>query len=128
MEDISILSDKAKVPTEQELKLSLSATYKLWTELAGYVMKKYPEGRKEWNYTGKKYGWSYRIKDKKRAILYFLTREKYFKVAFVFGQKATDAVLKTTIDLAIKTELEGARKYAEGREVGIDVRSAEILS
>ena len=89
--------------------------------------EKYPDGLAEWNYPGKKYGWSYRIKDKKRAIIYFLPRDKYFKVAFVFGQKATGIVLDSNISLDIKTELEQATKYAEGRGIRIDVKDKLIL-
>ncbi len=75
-----------------------------------------------------KYGWSFRIKDKKRAIIYFLPREKYFKVAFVFGQKAYDIILESDISDEIKTELSKAKKYAEGRGIRIDVRNEEIIS
>lgn len=88
---------------------------------------KYPNGLEEWNYPGKKYGWSYRIKDKKRAIIYFLPRENYFKVAFVFGQKATDIVLESDISGKIKTDLKMAKKYAEGRGIGIDVNNELII-
>ena len=70
---------------------------------------------------------SYRIKDRKRAIIYFLPRDKYFKVAFVFGQKATDIVLKSNISPDIKTELEQATKYAEGRGIRIDIKNDSIL-
>jgi hypothetical protein len=90
-------------------------------------LEKYPTGLAEWNYPGKKYGWSYRIKDKKRAIIYFLPRDKYFKVAFVFGQKATDIVLASNISREIKTELEQATKYAEGRGIRIDIKNDLIV-
>jgi len=49
------------------------------------VYEKYPEGFEEWNFPGKKYGWSFRIKDKKRAIVYLLPGDDAFMVAFVFG-------------------------------------------
>jgi len=39
----------------------------------------------------------------------------------VFGQKATDQVMKSTINEAIKTELSNARVYTEGRGIRIDV-------
>jgi hypothetical protein len=81
----------------------------------------------EWKYSGKKFGWSFRINDKKRVIVYLLPREAYFKVAFVFGQKATDAIVNSTISDTIKHELLSAKAYAEGRGIRIDVRGAEVL-
>lgn len=122
MNDISIFQDKATKPTDKDLVDRLDSTYNLWIQLQDYVMERYPSGLAEWNYPGKKYGWSYRIKDKKRAIIYFLPRDKHFKVAFVFGQKATDLIVESDISIGIKTELEQATKYAEGRGIRIEVK------
>jgi hypothetical protein len=122
MDDTSIFQDKAIVPVENDLVENLGSTYVLWADIQDFVLKKYPGGFAEWNYPGKKYGWSYRIKDKKRAIIYFLPRDSYFKVAFVFGQKATDEILASGISSEIKNELEQAKKYAEGRGIGIEIK------
>jgi hypothetical protein len=127
MDDISIFPDKLVKPEQKDLITALGTSYELWTQIEKIVMGKYPAGLSEWNYPGKKYGWSYRIKDKKRAIIYFLPRNKYFKVAFVFGQKATDEIMESTISADIKSELEQATKYAEGRGIRIDVNSSSIL-
>jgi hypothetical protein len=121
MDDISIFQDKAVIPADKDLVENLDSTYNLWIMLHDFVLDKYPMGLAEWNYSGIKYGWSYRIKDKKRAIIYLLPRNKYFKVAFVFGQKATDLILVSDISNEIKEELEKAKKYAEGRGIRIDI-------
>lgn len=126
--DISIFTEKAQVPSNSDLNLPLATTYKLWTELYEFVFEKYPKGVEEWNFPGKKYGWSFRIKDKKRAIIYFLPREGYFKVAFVFGQKAMDQILTSEISDEIKTEFQNARVYAEGRGIRIEVKDKSNLA
>lgn len=127
MDVISIFQDKATKPTNEDLIAKLDSTYNLWTRIKDFVLEKYPNGLSEWNYPGKKYGWSYRIKDKRRAIIYFLPRDKYFKVAFVFGQKAVDSIMESDISLEIKNELQQAKKYAEGRGIRIDVNNDLIL-
>lgn len=127
MDDISIFTDKAIIPTHRDLIEVLDGSYELWKHIEDFVMKKYPKGLTEWNYSGKKYGWSYRIKDKKRAIIYFLPRDHSFKVAFVFGQKAMDVIMESSISLDIKDELMQATKYAEGRGIRIDVKNHSIL-
>ena len=83
----SIFMDKSKTPSNEDLKNVLGNSYQNWGIIKNYVLQQYPGGKEEWNFPGKKYGWSFRIKDKKRAIIYLLPREGFFKVAFVFGQK-----------------------------------------
>ncbi len=127
MDEYSIFMDATSVPTDVNLSEKLDTTYKFWLEIIAFVIQKYPNGCAEWNYPGKNYGWSFRIKDKKRAIIYLLPRDKFFKVAFVFGQKATDIILSSDITNEIKTELEQARKYAEGRGIRIDIKNNSKL-
>ena len=126
--DISIFVDKKMIPTTENLKESLDGTYEIWNGLTGYVHLKYPSAIEEWKYSGDKYGWSFRIKDKKRVIIYLLPRDKFFKTAFVFGQKATDAIMNSSISDNIKSELESARVYAEGRGIRLDILNETILN
>lgn len=123
MDGSNIFTEKGLIPTDMDLIENLGTTYALWHQIQEFVLDQYPKGLKEWNYPGKKYGYSYRIKDKKRAILYFLPRKNYFEVAFVFGQKATDLIMESDISLEIKNELIKARKYAEGRGIRIEVKN-----
>jgi len=128
MDDISIFQDKTVIPTNADLANKLGSSYELWRQIHNMVLSKYPNGLVEWNYPGKKYGWSFRIKDKKRAIIYLLPRDQYFKVAFVFGDKAVNEIMNSQITNDIKKELSQATKYAEGRGIRIDVKSVSIIS
>jgi hypothetical protein len=125
--DKIIFIDKNIIPGNSELIDALGETAGSWHILREYVHLKYPAAMDEWNYPGEKYGWSFRIKDKKRVILYLLPREKYFKAAFVFGQKATDLILKSRVSGEIKAELESAKVYAEGRGIRIEIRDELLL-
>jgi hypothetical protein len=125
--DISIFTNKSETPTEIHLEAALGKSYLLWVEIREHVLAQDPKLSQEWSYPGPKYGWSFRIKDKKRAIIYLLPRDNYFKVAFVFGQKAMDEIMTSSISSEIKTALSEARVYAEGRGIRIDVSDAAIL-
>ncbi len=116
--------NKDSVPDEAEISESLGRTFEIWKALVDFTHLKYPNFIDEWSYST--YGWNFRIKDKKRAIIYFLPRDNYFKVAFVFGQKATDAVMLSHDSNGIKTELSSAKVYAEGRGIRIDVKDGLI--
>ena len=125
--ETSIFNNKAKIPDNTMLSEALGDLYTSWMEIRDYVFKVYPKSTEEWNSPGQKYGWSFRIKDKKRAIIYLLPREKYFLVAFVFGEKATVEALGSDITREIKDIIESARVYAEGRGFRIEVRNREII-
>ena len=123
----SIFMDKDNSPSVEDLKQALGSSYKLWMEIRNGVFEKYPGGKEEWNFPGKKYGWSFRIKDKKRAIIYFLPRREEFLVAFVFGGKAFEAIKKSEVSSRIVSDLESAKVYAEGRGVRIPVPDHSAL-
>jgi hypothetical protein len=110
MEDISVFQDKKIIPSEKILMQALGKTFTWWSAIQENVYSQYPGATVDWTYPGK-YGWNFRMKDKKRAILYFLPRNKFFKVAFVFGQKATDIILKSNISENIKNELNSAKVH-----------------
>lgn len=122
----SIFIDKNIMPSVNDLKKALGDTFSIWEALAEYAKKAYPKATEEWNFSGPKYGWNFKIKDKKRAILYLLPRAGFFKVAFVFGQKATDVILRSDISEIIKADIQNAKVYAEGRGVRFAVTNDSI--
>ena len=123
----SIFIDKTKIPEQGDLIKALGHSYNLWQDICNLVYLKYPKAVSEWNLPGKKYGWSFRIKDKKRAIVYLLPRDKFFMVSFVFGQKAYEKIMNSNISKEIKIALQSAKVYAEGRGIKIEVRDQKIL-
>lgn len=118
----SIFTERGHRPTEIDLEKALGDNYNLWVNLRKYTLDKAPHASQEWKFTGEKFGWSFRISDKKRVILYLLPRDGFFRVGLVFGQKATDAVLASGVSTTIKDELTSARAYAEGRGIRLEVR------
>ena len=125
--DKSVFTDKQQTPGSEDLAGALGKTFEWWKSIVDDVLEKDPAAQAEWHYAGEKYGWSFRIKDKKRTIVYMLPRENYFKVAFVFGQKATDELMNGPVAPEIKKELAAAKVYAEGRGIRIDVTREEML-
>ena len=119
--------DKTQVPSNAHLKKALGSCFELWEELYNFTLKSYPGAKEEWSFSGDKYGWSFRIKDKKRVLIYLLPRDGFFKAAFVFGQKAYDEILKSNISESIKTDLRNARVYAEGRGLRIEVKNSNYI-
>lgn len=123
----SIFVHKTKKPTESDLKNALGKTFSCWQQLENFTKELYPAAKSEWHFSGEKYGWSYRISDKKRVIIYLLPREQFFKVAFVFGQKAFDQIMTSSVNENIKKELAAAKVYAEGRGIRIEVKNSSLI-
>ena len=119
--DTSVFMDLAKTPEAADLEISIGSTYPIWMEIRNFVFDKYPAAIEEWHVAVKKYGWSFWIKDKKRAIIYLSPRKGFFKVAMVFGQKASNQIFNSEINEFIKCELMNSKVYVEGRVLSIDV-------
>ncbi len=125
--DISVFTDKASIPDEGRLKSALGKCFKLWKETEEYVLSQKEGLSCEWKYPGAKYGWSYRILDRKRIIIYLLPREGYFKAAFVFGEKAYKEVLTSGVSEQVIEELKAARAYREGRGIRVEIKNKKAL-
>jgi hypothetical protein len=125
--ETSIFMDLKKTPQTADLEIPLGKNFQIWQEIRDFVFMKYPEAIEEWHVSVKKYGWGFRIKDKKRAIIYLSPRIGFFRVAMVFGQKATDWILNSDISDAIKQELMNSRVYAEGRVIRLEVNDGSAL-
>lgn len=123
----SVFMDKSAIPGDGELKEKLGPTFTLWQSLKKYISDHVPLPAEEWNFPGKNYGWSFRMKSKKRNIIYFLPRQGFFMVAFVFGPKAFEKVMESQVNEDIKNDLRNATVYAEGRGVRIDVKDDKIF-
>lgn len=117
----SIFTDKQRQPGQADLKAALGETFTRWESLRKYVIQNFPAVTEHWHFSGDKYGWSFRASSTKRTLVYFLPRDKFFKVAFVFGQKATDRILAGNISGSVKKELEAAKVNAEGRGIRIKI-------
>lgn len=119
----SIFTDKNSKPTVADLENGLGNTYHIWKDIQNFTKSKYENAISEWNFSSEKFGWSYRIKDNKRVLVYLLPRDKFFITAFVFGEKALDQIFKSDISEPIKLELRNAKKYAEGNGIRIEVKN-----
>ena len=125
--DTSVFMNLEVIPVANDLIEPLGESYPCWMEIRNYVFLKYPNALEEWHVSVKKYGWGFRIKDKKRAIIYLSPRKNFFRVAMVFGQRATNLILESNISDFIKTALMKSKVYAEGRVIRLEVHNSKFL-
>lgn len=123
----SFFTDKQKAPSAAALESALGESIQHWQHLAAFALEASPGAVGEWHFGGEKYGWSFHIKTKKRVQVYLLPRNGFFKIALVFGRKATDQVLESSVADPIKDEIRSARVYAEGRGIRLAVRASDRI-
>lgn len=125
---MSVFLDKSKPPTETDLAEALGEAKPLWDELKAHVKEVCPDIIEDWKHYGKNYGWTMKLLKKKRNLFFSAPGNGQFAVAFTFGDKAVEAVEKSSLPRDIIDTLKAARKYAEGRGLQIIVNNREDLA
>ena len=126
--ETSIFMDLTKKPETANLVIPLGNTFQLWKEISDFVFEKYPAAIEDWHVAVKKYGWGFRLKDKKRVIIYLSPWLGFFHVAMVFGQRATDQILNSDISANIKEELINSKVYVEGRVIRLEIHDGTFVN
>jgi hypothetical protein len=124
--DYGIFTDISNPPGAPDLKKALGKTFTWWNKIRDYVIENHSEAGEEWNYS-KSFGWSARVRDKKRVIVYMLPLDGFFKASFVFGEKAAGEAIISNISKDIKDLISSAKVYAEGRGFRIEVKDRKIV-
>jgi hypothetical protein len=120
---LSAFDNKAKPPGDEDLAAVLGNTFSLWNELIDHIRQEYSPLIVEWGFTSKSTGWGLRLKQEKRAVLYMTPCNGYFLASFALGEKAVKAAHEAGLPGTILDAIDGAKKYAEGRGVRLEVRS-----
>ncbi|MGO9316463.1 MAG: DUF3788 domain-containing protein [Terracidiphilus sp.] len=126
MEIVNAFIGKTTRPTDAEVAAALGSTAGLWKQLVDW-MKEQGVGESEWNSSGAKYGWSLRLKQKKRNIVYLGPCAGCFRVAFALGGKAVAAARKSDLAKSTLKIIDEAPRYAEGTGVRLMVKSEKDL-
>jgi hypothetical protein len=120
---LSAFDDKTKPPQEDELGAMLGSSYALWNELKKRIAAQFAPLSIEWGFTSKTTGWGLRLKQENRAVLYMTPCKGYFLASFALGEKAVKAARKSGLPASVLAVIEGARRYAEGRGVRLEVKT-----
>jgi len=119
---LSAFADKSREPREEDLRKVMGTTINHWTAILKRAAGDYPPLEESWGFAGTAWGWSLRLRQKKRTIMYLTPCKGYFIAGFALGEKAVRAAHEAGLDQSTISLIDGARKYAEGRAVRIEVR------
>jgi Protein of unknown function (DUF3788) len=118
----SIFLDKSVKPNDAMLSHALGRSYKYWEEIKTSLCSQYGPLTEEWKFYGANSGWTLKLLRKKRNLFFLAPCEKYFRIAFIFGEKAVHEVEASTLPPTMIQELKNAKRYVEGRGLRLEVR------
>jgi hypothetical protein len=121
----SAFDDRDLKPRDSDLAAVLGDSQDLWTDLQSKIEEQFQPLSVDWTFSGKKWGWSLRLKQKKRAVLYMTPRSSYFVAGLAVGQRAVDAAHQSDLPQSTLEMIDGSDVYAEGRAVRFEVRTRE---
>ena len=124
---LSAFDDKSKKPATGDLKETLGRTHVHWDNLTAHIAAEFAPCDMTWNFAGAKWGWSLRLKQKKRTVLYMTPCRKHFLVGFALGGKAVRAAHEGGLPASVLKTIDEAPKYAEGRGVRLEIRNKKDL-
>ena len=122
--DLIVFNDKTKPPTDETLSTALGETFVVWNELKNIICLRFNPVI-EWGFSSPKTGWGLRLKKDKRTILYMIPCQGYFLTSFALGEKAVKAAHDSGLPKNILNVIDGAKQFAEGRAVKLEIRRAE---
>jgi hypothetical protein len=125
---LSAFDDRSKPPREDELAATLGPASAAWNELRRRVATRFAPLSEAWGFSGKSTGWGLRLGGEKRAILYMTPCRGYFLASFALGEKAVKAARDVDLPASVWTAIDGAKRYAEGRGVRLEVRRVKDLA
>jgi len=121
MDEEKVFFIKEVIPDEDMINEALGSNYAHLQAIRRFISEEIGNTNEEWKYYGKKLGWTLKKFYKNRNLFFIGIYKGYFKIAFVFGERAAQNVYDSGISSVLKKELSEARQYAEGRGISINV-------
>ncbi len=115
---------RTKPPTDDELSVELGVVRALWDEILADLALPV----QEWNSYSPKAGWSLKLKQGKRTIVYLAPCRGSIRVAFILGAKAVEAARACKLSKEVMKIIDEAPRYPEGTGVRLEITTRRQLA
>jgi len=119
---------KSEAPTDDELGTELGPAKAVWDQLVEDLADECDIGIREWGSYSRKAGWSLRLKQEQRTILYLSPCRNCFRASFALGDRAVEAARQSGLPQRVIRTINNSKRYAEGTAVRIDVNGPKDIS
>ena len=120
--------NKPDKPGNDDLAAELGPAKALWDQLIADLAAECDAGIQEWKCYSPKYGWSLRLKHKKRTIVYLAPYQGCFGAAFILGDRAVQAARQSKLSQRALKIIDAAPRYPEGTGVRLEVKTSRDLA
>jgi len=124
MEDAIVFADKSAQPGDTQLEATLKNVYPCFVALreatAGLIH--------EWKYYNRKSGWIFKIREKKKAVLYLTPLENAFNIGMALRESERDTLIDSPVGGELDVDLASLPKYPEGYGLRFTVRNENDLN
>ena len=118
--------EKQRQPTMREIFGSIASKKELWDSLERFVAENY-RTKRDFAFYGKNYGWAVRFRKAGKALLSMYPGEGSFSVQIVLGATPTKKASNLKLGRNVRTKLEKAHEFPEGRWLFIKISSKQDL-
>lgn len=126
---LSAFDDPAQQPAPEAIGDVLGAAAASWSALTAEARLLAGDVDETWSFGGSKVGWSMRLVQGTRVLVYLTPQAGQLLVGVVLGEKAIAAAEASGVASARTLDVvAGAPKYAEGRGVRVTVVTADDLA
>jgi len=115
-------------PARKELDDALGKAKALWERMLSCLADDLGPIACEWGSSSPSLGWSLRVKRGGRIIVYLAPLQGCFRASFALGDKAVKTALAANLPEQVVKTIQGAKRYAEGTAVRIEVKSPDDLT
>ena len=124
---LSGFDDPSRTPEPEDLASLLGSSGDHWGRLIELVSQAYEPVSEVWSFGGAKHGWILRLKRRDRVVLYMIPQSGEFLVVVVLGERAVEATRSMHLPESVRTLVDEAHRYAEGRSVRVRICSEEDI-
>jgi len=122
------MAARSEPPGAAELAEKLASAGSLWSRLQAEIREAYAPVTERSVYGGSRYGWSCRLEQGKKGILYMTPDVEHFRVVMALNDTAREAVLAGGVPSEIRDALASAAKAIEGWPVRMPVWTADDVA
>lgn len=120
-----VFLDRATVPDAPAVDAAIGSAAPRWRSLRAALATAYPPLTEEWSFGGRRYGWSLRLRQRDRPVVYLTPLAGRFRASLALPERTMEAALAASLPADIRTIVAAAPSYPEGRAIRVEVTSDE---
>jgi hypothetical protein len=118
---------KEVVPDDAAVEAAIGPRHERWVALRKALADAFDPVAEAWTFSGKRYGWSLRVSQHDRPIVYLTPLPGRFRANLALPERAVEAALAADLPPAVRAVVAAAPIHAEGRAIRLLVTSDDDL-